>query len=215
MLAARKKSVTAIIGDDHAVRPANVQNENSPICYCILSLATQNTPTFLRLSSMFHSSFRWKGKSIRCKLSGPRIARYRETISAIPPYCALWGFWCLNMANWVRYPLPLFSAVLPWRACEVEVREPPLKRGISAILARYPMKTRRMGAIPPSAILSRKGIARYGGVSCTGPLRCKWTRPFWETDCKRAPRNLSSAQAAPFAVPALRELDSACRLSIL
>ena len=27
-----------------------------------------------------------------------------------------------------------------------------------------------MGAIPPSAILSRKGIARYGGVSRTGPL---------------------------------------------
>ena len=81
------------------------------------------------------------------------------------------GFWCLNMANWARYPLPLFSAFPPWRACEVEVRYPPLKRGISAILARYPMKTREMGAIPPSAILSRKGIARYGGVSRTGPLR--------------------------------------------
>ena len=27
------------------------------------------------------------------------------------------------------------------------------------------MKTRHMGAIRPSAILSRKGIARYGGVS--------------------------------------------------
>ena len=37
---------------------------------------------------------------------------------------------------------------------------PPFRRGISAILARYPMKTRQMGAIPPSAILSRKGIAR-------------------------------------------------------
>ena len=31
-----------------------------------------------------------------------------ETISAITPYCARWGFWCLNMANCVRYPLPLF-----------------------------------------------------------------------------------------------------------
>ena len=83
-----------------------------------------------------------------------------------PDYCALWGFWCLNMANWVRYP------VSPWRACEVEVRyPPPHKRGISAILARYPMKTRQEHAIPPSAILSRKGIARYGGVSRTGPLR--------------------------------------------
>ena len=40
---------------------------------------------------------------------------------------------------------------------------PPLQRGISAILARYPMKARQTGAIPPSAILSRKGMARYGG----------------------------------------------------
>ena len=33
------------------------------------------------------------------------------------------------------------------------------------------MKTGQMGAIPPSAILSQKGVARYGGVSRTGPLR--------------------------------------------
>ena len=52
---------------------------------------------------------------------------------------------------------------------EVRYPPPPLKRGISAILARYPLKTR--GAILPFAILSRKGIARYGGaVSRTGPL---------------------------------------------
>ena len=48
----------------------------------------------------------------------------------------------------------------------------PPQKGISAIPARYPMKTRQMGAIPPSAILSRKGIVRYGGVSRTGPLSC-------------------------------------------
>ena len=48
---------------------------------------------------------------------------------------------------------------------------PPPQRGISAIPARYPMKTRQKGAIPPSAIRSRKSIARYGGVSRTGPLR--------------------------------------------
>ena len=48
---------------------------------------------------------------------------------------------------------------------------PPHKRGISAILARCSLKTSKTRAIPPSAILSRKGIARYGGVSRTGPLR--------------------------------------------
>ena len=26
---------------------------------------------------------------------------------------------------------------------------------------------------------------------------CKWTRPDWGTDCRRAPKSLSSAQAAP------------------
>ena len=36
------------------------------------------------------------------------------------------------------------------------------KRGISAILARYPMKTRQMGAIPPSAILFRFTIRLHG-----------------------------------------------------
>ena len=51
----------------------------------------------------------------------------------------------------------------------MEVRYPPQKKGISAILARYHMKTRQMGAIFPSAILSRKGIVRYGGVSLIGP----------------------------------------------
>ena len=38
---------------------------------------------------------------------------------------------------------------------------------------------------------------------------CKWMRPFWGRDCQRAPKTLSSAQAAPSAAPALRELDSA------
>ena len=63
---------------------------------------------------------------------------------------------------------------------------PPPQKGISAIPARYPLKTRQMGAIPPSAILSRKGIARYGGVSRTGPLsplgllRCPtWSLGDW------------------------------------
>ena len=64
------------------------------------------------------------------KIKWPRIARRRETISAIPPCCALWGFWCLNMAKWVRYPLPLLWAFPLWRACGVEVRYPP-RKGVS------------------------------------------------------------------------------------
>ena len=75
---------------------------------------------------------------------------------------------------------------------------PPLQRGISAILARYPMKTRQMGAIPPSAILSRKGIVRYGGVSRTGPLRPRTCRyplfacPLFKTCPTRAKSKVRS-----------------------
>ena len=124
-----------------------------------------------------------------CGLQNKSLARINfaiitQGITLVAPYCAIprdylsespllraMGFLCHNMANWVRYPPPFSERFPPWRACKAEVRYPPLKRGISAILARYPMKTRQMGAIPPSAILSRKGIARYGGVSRTGPLR--------------------------------------------
>ena len=60
-----------------------------------------------------------------------------------------------------RFPLGEHAK---WR-CDT----PPLQSGISAIRARYPMKARQMGAMPPSAILSRKGISRYGGVSRSGP----------------------------------------------
>ena len=49
---------------------------------------------------------------------GFRGVRFRTDACSVAPYCAiprdylsdtplLWGSWCLNMANWVRYPLPL------------------------------------------------------------------------------------------------------------
>ena len=96
------------------------------------------------------------------------------------PLLRAMGFFGVSTCQLGAIPPPLFQSITPLeRACDVEVRyPPPLKRGISAILARYPMKTRQMGAIPPCAIQSQKGIARYGGVSRTGPLR--W-RPAWAT----------------------------------
>ena len=54
---------------------------------------------------------------------------------------------------------------------------PPLKRGISAILPRYPLKTRQRGARLPSAMLSRKGIARYGGGVLHWAAKGKRGRP--------------------------------------
>ena len=46
---------------------------------------------------------------------------------------------------------------------------PPHKRGISAILARYRIKNKaKWVRYPPSAIVSRKGIAQYGGYLAVG-----------------------------------------------
>ena len=104
-------------------------------------------------------------------LSGPVL---RDTARLSQRYPPIARYGVFGVSTWpigCDTPPPLSGRFPPWRACEVEVRYPPLKRGISAILARYPLKTRQKRAIPPSAILSRKGIARYGGVSRTGPLR--------------------------------------------
>ena len=51
-------------------------------------------------------------------------------------------------------PPPFFLSVFPLEYMRSRGAITPLKRGISAILPRYPMKTRQMGAIPPSAIRS-------------------------------------------------------------
>ena len=46
-------------------------------------------------------------------------------------------------------------------------------------------------------------------------IMCKWTRPFWGTDCRRAPKASSRPRQPLFAAPAWRELESACGVSIL
>ena len=54
----------------------------------------------------------------------------RDYLSDTPLLRAM-GFWCLNMASWVRYPLLRFLSVSPLEyKCEVEVRYPPSK-GVS------------------------------------------------------------------------------------
>ena len=57
----------------------------------------------------------------------------------------------------------------------MEVRyPPPLKRGISAILARYPMKTRQMGANnTPLRYYLERVLRDMGGIShWAAKLRC-------------------------------------------
>ena len=114
-----------------------------------------------------------QGLENRCSLSSIRsrtlVAPYRaiprDYLSDIPLLRAM-GFWCLNMANWVRYPLPIFWAFplgehAKWK-CNT-----PLQKGYLSDTCTLPYENKGNGCI---AILSRKGIARYGGVSRTGPL---------------------------------------------
>ena len=113
----------------------------------------------------------------------PYCAIPRDYLSDTPRSLRAMGFSASQHGQMGAIPPPPFLSVSPLESMSMRSGGaiPPLKRGISAILARYPMKTRQMGAIPPSAILSRKRIARYGGVSRTGPLSSFLTfclRPF-------------------------------------
>ena len=92
----------------------------------------------------------------------PYCAIPRDYLSDTPLLRAM-GFLVSQHGQLRAIPPPPFLGVSPLESMRSGGAIPPLKRGISAIPARYPMKTRQMGAIPPSAILSRKGIARYGG----------------------------------------------------
>ena len=92
-----------------------------------------------------------------------------EKVSGLPPF----AYPLLRQVDAIQ--LPFLSLLLQKHVSSLESMRsggaipPPLKRGISAILARYPMKTRQMAAIPPSAILSRKGIASdMGGYLALG-----------------------------------------------
>ena len=66
------------------------------------------TSTTLRDVQKLRSEKLWAEFSIPSivVLVAPYCAILRD--SAILSYCALWGCWCINMADWVRYPLPLF-----------------------------------------------------------------------------------------------------------
>ena len=94
---------------------------------------------------------------------------------------ALSGCWCLNTANWVRYSLPCFLSIFALESMRSGVAiPPPHKKGISAILARYPVKTRQNACETSLYDTISKGIARKGGgillwaAKCIPELGAQW-----------------------------------------
>ena len=123
------------------------------------------------------------GRLLSPVLSGP-VLRDTARQSQRYPLLRAMGLLVSQHGQLGAIPPPPFLSVSPLESIRNggAIPPPPPKRGISAILARYPRNQGKMRAIPPSAILSRKGIARYGGVSRVGLLsssaQVKISRPL-------------------------------------
>ena len=122
------------------------------------------------------------------KLSGP-VSRDTARLSQRYPPIIIARYWAFGVSLVSQHgqlgaiPPPPFLSVSPLESMRSGGAIPPPSKGVSQrCFARYPMKTRQSGAIPPSAVLSRKGIVRYGGVSRTGPLRIQRQR----ATCKKS-----------------------------
>ena len=101
-------------------------------------------------------------------LVAPYCAIPRDYLSDTPLACALWGFWCLNMANWVRYPSPFFWAFPHWRACEVEVRYPSSKTVSQRYLRDTQWKQGKWVRYPPPRCYLEKVLRDMGGYLALG-----------------------------------------------
>ena len=105
----------------------------------------------------------------KTNLSGP-VLRDTARLSQRYPRIARYGV--CGVSTWpigCDTPSP-FSERFPREHTKWRCDTPPQKGYLSDTCA-IPYENKANGCDTPSAILSRKGIARYGGVSRTGPLR--------------------------------------------
>ena len=125
------------------------------------------------------------------KLSGPVLRDTARLSQRYPPYCALWGFWCLNMANWARYPLPLSWAFSPplgehakWR-CDT----PPPQKGYLSDTCAIPCENKANGCDTPLCDTISKRYCAISGVSRTGPPKKNTNNIFRDKFCAAPPRS--------------------------
>ena len=97
-------------------------------------------------------------------LVAPYRAIPRDYLSDTPLLPAM-GFLVSQHGQLGATPPPSFLSVSPLESMRSGGAIPPLKRGISAILARYPTKTRQTGAIHLCDTISKGYCAIWGGIS--------------------------------------------------
>ena len=104
--------------------------------------------------------------NLRGATSPPLVAPYRAILRdylSDTPYCALWGPWCLNMTNWVRYPRAFFLSVSPLESMRW--------KGVSQRYLRDTVwKQGKWVRYPPSRFYLERVSCNMGCVSRTGPL---------------------------------------------
>ena len=100
----------------------------------------------------------------------PRIARYRETISAIAPYCALWGFLVSQHGQLGAIPPPPFLGVSPSESMRSGGAIPPPQKGYLSDTCAIPYENKANGCDTPLCDTISKRYCAIGGVSRTGPL---------------------------------------------
>ena len=131
----------------------------------LLCLETQQSPVLLFLGFYVEKP--------RKDLSGPVL---RDTARLSQRYPPIARYGVFGVSTWpigCDTPSPRFLSVLPLESMRSGGAISPPQKGYLSDTCAIPSENKANGCDtpPPSAILSRKGIARYGGVSRTGPLR--------------------------------------------
>ena len=144
-------------------------------------------------------------ESAQCgAFSGPVL---RDTARLSQRYTPIARFGGFGVSTWplgCDTPSP-FSERFPlgehakWRC---DTPPPPPPKGVSQRYFRDTLcKQGKWVRQPPSAILSRKGIARYGGVSRTGPLRALTGRALSGALLGAPPQSPRALSGAPPGAP--------------
>ena len=101
----------------------------------------------------------------RLVLSGPILRDTARLSQRYPPYCGTVGFLVSQHGNLGAIPPPPFLSVSPLESMRSggAAPPPPPQKGYPSDTCVIPYENKAKACDTPFAMLSRKGIARYGG----------------------------------------------------